>query len=70
MNGFYDNIIFSLNMRDGGSNVAFDTCVRYDEHSIRTIRGTLVNVLKFIEIGSSCFAFYYIEEKVIRKSIK
>jgi len=73
MNSFHDNIMFSPNIRDGGSNVFFDTCVRYNEHSIRTIREVLVDVLKFIEMSSSCFdifAFYYIEEKVIRKDIK
>jgi len=73
MNGFHNNIIFSPNIRDGDSNVVFDTCVRYDEHSVKTIRETLVNFLKFIEISSSyfdIFAFYCIEEKVIRKDIK
>ena len=38
MNSFCDNIIFSLNMRDRGSDVVFDvvfdTYIRYNEHSI------------------------------------
>ena len=73
MNSFHDNIMFSPNMRDGGSNVVFNTYVRYDEHSVRAIREALVNILKFIEMSSfffDIFAFYCIEERVIRKDIK
>ena len=72
MNSFYDNIIFSPNIGDGDNNVVFDTCVRCNEHSVGTIKGALIDILKFIEIGSSCFnifAFYYIEGKVIKKDI-
>jgi len=34
--------MFSLNMRDGDSNVVFNTCIRYNEHSVKTIREVLV----------------------------
>ena len=48
--------MFSPNIRDRGSNVIFDTCIRYDEHSIKTIEEALVNILEFVEMGSSCFS--------------
>jgi len=66
MNDFHNNIVFSPNIRDRGSNIIFDTCIRYDEHGIKTIEEALVNILEFVEMGSSCFSiFYYIKEKVI-----
>jgi len=58
MNSFHDNIIFSLNMRNRGSNIVLDTYIRYDEHNIRTIGGALVDVLEFVEIGSSYFSIF------------
>jgi len=59
MNSFHNNIVFSPNMRDGGNNVVFDTYIRYNEHSIKTIRGgALVDILEFVEIGSSCFGTF------------
>ena len=45
-------------MRDGGNSVVFDTYIRYNEHSVKTIRGALVDILKFVEIGSSCFGIF------------
>ena len=45
-------------MRDGGSNVVFDTYIRYNEHSVKTIGGALVDILEFVEIGSSCFGIF------------
>ena len=72
MNGFSDNIMFSPNMRDRDNNIIFNTFIRYDEHGVRTIGGALVDILKFVEIGSSCFGifiFYYIKGKIIRKSV-
>ena len=47
--------MFSLNVRNRGSNVIFDTCIRYNEDSFRTTGETLIDVLEFVEIGSSCF---------------
>jgi len=64
--------MFSPNIRDRDSDVVFDTYIKYDKHSIRAIRESLVNVLKFVEMDSSCFSifvFYYIKGKVIRKGI-
>ena len=58
MNSFHNNIVFSPNMRDGGNSVVFDTYIRYNEHSVKTIRGALVDILKFVEIGSSCFGIF------------
>ena len=58
MNSFHNNIVFSPNMRDGGSNVVFDTYIRYNEHSVKTIGGALVDILEFVEIGSSCFGIF------------
>ena len=68
MNDFHNNIVFSPNIRNRGSNVIFDTCIRYNEHGVRTIEEVLIDILEFVEIGSSCFSiftFYYIKEKVI-----
>ena len=72
MNSFPDNIMFSPNVKNKGSNVIFDTCIRYDKDSFRTIGETLVDVFEFVEIGSYCFGIFtfdYIKGKTIRKSI-
>ena len=64
--------MFSLNIRDEDSNVVFNTCIRYNKHSVRTIREVLVDILEIVEIDSSCFdifAFYYIKGKKIIKDI-
>ena len=72
MNSFHNNIVFSLNMRNKGSNIVLDTYIRYDEHNIGTIERALLDILEFVKIGSSYFSifiFYYIKEKAIRKDI-
>ena len=72
MNSFHNNIVFSLNMRNRGSNIVLDTYIRYDEHNIGTIERALLDILEFVKIGSSYFSifiFYYIKEKAIRKDI-
>ena len=72
MDSSCNNIVFFLNMRNRGSNVVLDTCIRYDKHNIRNIREALIDVLEFVEISSSYFSifmFYYIKEKAIRKDI-
>lgn len=48
MNSFSNNIVFYLSMRNRGSNVIFDTCIRYDEDSFRTIKEILVDINKFL----------------------
>ena len=55
-----------------GSNIVFDTSIRYDKHGIRTIERALIDILKFIAIFISyfvIFVIYYIKRKVIRKYI-
>jgi len=72
MDGFHDNIIFKENMRDKDSNIVFNTCIRYNKHSVRTIREVLVDILEIVEINSSCFGIfvsYYIKGKTIIKDI-
>jgi len=64
--------MFSLNIRDEDSNVVFNTCIRYNKYSVRTIREVLIDILEIVEIDSSCFgifAFYYIKGKIIIKDI-
>jgi len=70
INGFSDNTIFSLDIRNRSSDVVFDTCIRYDEDSFWTIGETLVDIFKFVEMDSSCFdifVFNYIKEKKSEK---
>jgi len=72
MDGFHDNIMFSLNMRDEDSNVVFNTCIRYNKHSVRIVREVLVDILEIVKMNSSyfgIFAFYYITGKTIIKDI-
>jgi len=69
---FYDDIIFSPNIRDRGNNIIFNTCIRYNEHSVRTIRGILVDIIEIVEMNSSYFSifvFHYISGKTIGKDI-
>ena len=69
---FYDDIIFSLNIRDRGNNIIFNTCIRCNKHSVRAIREILVDIIEIVEINSSCFiifTFHYISEKTIGKGI-
>jgi len=57
MNSFYNNIVFSSSIRDG-DNAVFDIYIRYNEHSVKTIGKALVDILKFVEIDSSCFGIF------------
>jgi len=34
MNSFCDNVAFSLNIRDESNDVVFNTCIRYNKHSV------------------------------------
>jgi len=45
MNSFGDNFLTSINMRDQGSNIIFDTCVCYDEYSILLYKWLLVYIV-------------------------
>ena len=69
---FYNDIIFFLNIRDRGNNIIFNTCIRYNKYSVRTIRGILVDIIEILEMNSSCFiifTFHYISGKTIGKGI-
>ena len=72
VNGFSNNIMFSIDLCHRGSNVVVDASIRYNKYGVWFQARFFIDVLKIVEVGSSgfsIFAFYYIKRKTIKKGI-
>ena len=72
MNSFYNDVLTSVNVRDQGGNIVFDTSVQNIEDYVLVNEGILINVIKFDIIWDFCvsiFSINWIKRKTIIKSV-